>query len=534
MFDKTKNFLLVLALITISIFIGLGTAKAADTIKIDKVIAGNGINFRTTTKGVAVYSMGGQNEGPKKNDELKIQNIYNKGYYLYILNDKKIAGTDIAKARTIRQKALWKVRGYKIVGAYVDEANKLATAAKTAGTNYSVAPSIVSVENPGLLTKNGNYYFSKKIKVKMDGITDNSYKVTFSEAPQGTTFVNKNNSSFQIRIPENSVSNATRFNVTVTGTLSPYKYVKEYFKDNKTDNVALLYETYRSPSKTVVAKVNPNISETTDTNSTDGTYKVTLYIVSGKTSNEVEVESGKKMTKPVTPTREGYNFKGWYTDDTYTVKYDFNKPVTSNLELYAKWELATYTIKYESNGGTKVNSTKVLYDQGIEKPNDPTKSGYYFAGWYKDSEFTSKFSFLTNISKDITLYAKWTKEKPNTHDVTFVPSFGIDPIIVEVKDGQTVQAPLVTNKESDNLAGWFTDESKQTEYDFNAPVKEDLVLYAKWLSADGEEIIETPDTASPAGIAAIIGGIVLFLGGGYVIYTQYGKDVFKKNNNYMN
>ena len=126
------------------------------------------------------------------------------------------------------------------------------------------------------------------------------------------------------------------------------------------------------------------------------------------------------------------------------------------------------------------------------------------------------------------MYAKWSLEKPTTHDVTFIPGFSIEPIVIEVEDGKTVEAPVVTNDESDNLAGWYTDESKQVEYDFNNPVTSDIALYAKWLSATGEEIIQTPDTASPASIAVIVGGLVLLIGGGYIIAKQYGIDIFRR------
>lgn len=530
MIDKAKNLLLVIALITASICVGIGTAKAADTIKIGKVIAGNGINFRTTTNNVAAYSMGGVNVGPKKGDKLTLQSTYDKGYYLYILNDNTISGTEVSKARTIRQKALWSVRGFKIVGAYVSEARQLANAARSAGSNYNISPSIVSVTDPGVLTRSGSYYFSKKIIVKTSGISDNTYKIEFSGAPSGTQVVNKTSTSFQIRVPADSVEELTNFNVTVVGASSPYKYVKEYHKDNSTDNVAILYSTFKSPSKTVMATVNPKASDSTSIsgNGENGYYKVTLYIVSGKTHNDVEVKSGTKLTKPVDPSREGYVFRGWYVDDTYTERYDFNAPVISDLSLYAKWDLASYRISFNSNGGTKVNSQKVSYNTNATKPQDPVKSGYYFAGWYKDSSFQSKFSFLTEIKKNMTLYAKWVTTKPTTYDVTFVASFGNDPIIIEVNNGSTVTAPVVTNEESDNLAGWFTDESKQIEFDFSTPITADTVLYAKWLSSDGEEIIEAPDTASPAGIMAIIGGVILFVGGGFIIYKQYGPELFNR------
>ena len=533
MMKKIKKLFVVLALLTISVFALYDSASAEDSIKVKNVIAGNGINYRTTSDGVAAYSFGSKNMGPKKGDKLVLNKTYNNGYYLYILNDTKIAGTDPVKARTIRQKALWKIRGFKIIGAYVNEATSLYKAALKNGEKYEVVPSFSSVSSPGYLSKNGEYYFSNKIFVKMNNTVNDNYRVIFMNEPKGTQVINQTKTSFQIRVPESSVEKEMSFKVKVVAPLSPYKYVKRYHKDDNTDDLLVLNESFKSPSVMLNVGIKPNVvqdntNNTSNNSNSTGKYNVTLYIVSGKNHNVVEVKAGEKMTKPITPVRTGYIFKGWYTDDTYKNAYDFDKPVNSNIELYAKWELATYTISYDSNGGTSVASAKVQYNEQLEKPEDPVKSGYYFAGWYKDKELKNKFSFFSSISKDTKLYAKWSLEKPTTHDVTFIPGFSIEPVVIEVEDGKTVEAPVVTNDESDNLAGWYTDESKQVEYDFNTPVTKDFALYAKWLSATGEEIIEAPDTASPASIAIIVGGLALLAGGAYIITKQYGIDIFRR------
>lgn len=528
MMKKINKLFVALALLTVSIFAFSSSINAEDSIKVKKVIAGNGINFRTTTDGVAAYSFGSKNMGPKKGDKLVLNQIYNSGYYLYILNDTKIAGTDPVKARTVRQKALWKIRGFKIVGAYVNEATSLYKAALENGKDYVVVPSFKSITSPGYLTKNGDYYFSDKIFVQMNNTVNDNYRVIFMNEPKGTQVINQTKTSFQIRVPVSSVEKDVNFKVKVVAPLSSYKYVKRYHKDDNTDDLLVLNESFKAPSKVVVAGIKPGVFKEDTSTSENGKYKVTLYIISGKNHNVIEVDAGKKLMKPVTPNRKGYTFKGWYTDDTYKNPYNFNKPVNSNLELYAKWELETYTITYDSNGGSNVASSKVQYNEEIEKPEDPVKSGYYFAGWYKDKELKNKFSFFSSISENTKLYAKWSSEKITTHDVTFIPGFSIEPIVIEVEDGKTVEAPVVTNDESDNLAGWYTDEGKQVEYDFNTPVNNDFALYAKWLSATGEEIIEAPDTASPASIAVIVGGLALLVGGIYIITKQYGVDIFRR------
>ncbi len=58
----------------------------------------------------------------------------------------------------------------------------------------------------------------------------------------------------------------------------------------------------------------------------------------GKAIKPDTVEYGKKVPRKADPTEKGYTFKGWYADKALKTKYDFNKPVTKNITIYAKWE----------------------------------------------------------------------------------------------------------------------------------------------------------------------------------------------------
>ena len=64
-----------------------------------------------------------------------------------------------------------------------------------------------------------------------------------------------------------------------------------------------------------------------------------------------------------------------------------------------------YTVNFESNGGSEVKS--ILVDDIVTKPEDPTREGFIFEGWYLDSEFTISFDFSKGIDSNIILYAKW-------------------------------------------------------------------------------------------------------------------------------
>ena len=71
------------------------------------------------------------------------------------------------------------------------------------------------------------------------------------------------------------------------------------------------------------------------------THTVTFNSNGGSEIAPKEVVSGLKIKAPETPTKDKYLFRGWYEDDTCSIKFDFNNtPITSDMTLYAKWEAA--------------------------------------------------------------------------------------------------------------------------------------------------------------------------------------------------
>ncbi len=161
-------------------------------------------------------------------------------------------------------------------------------------------------------------------------------------------------------------------------------------------------------------------------------------------------EKVKEMKHPV-PTRDGYEFLGWYYDNTYNKKVSTD--IASEIEyvqeydnlgcsklttitLFAKWnkieivdneikkdELNKYKIIYNTNGGKKILEDNIYYDSKTETLiEEPTREGYKFLGWYYDSKFTKKVTVkhlekigeegkVLGVTDTINLYAKWEKEK---------------------------------------------------------------------------------------------------------------------------
>lgn len=120
------------------------------------------------------------------------------------------------------------------------------------------------------------------------------------------------------------------------------------------------------------------------------------------------VKKGNTVGAPAEPTKDGYSFAGWYTDVNCTTAYDFDLPVNTDITLYAKW-LAKYTVSFDTDGGSTVESQTVVTGNKATKPAViPTKKGYNFVGWYTDNTYTTEFDFENAIITDnTTIYAKF-------------------------------------------------------------------------------------------------------------------------------
>lgn len=108
-------------------------------------------------------------------------------------------------------------------------------------------------------------------------------------------------------------------------------------------------------------------------------------------------------------------FLGWYTVDEFakvqagqTAVTVENVTATAEVTYCAK-VLRHYTVTFNTNGGTDVDAQDVAYKGLATVPEEPTKIGHVFAGWYADETLATEFDFTTPITADTTVYAKWNK-----------------------------------------------------------------------------------------------------------------------------
>ena len=158
------------------------------------------------------------------------------------------------------------------------------------------------------------------------------------------------------------------------------------------------------------------------------TYTVKYDANGGENAPKEQTKTkGKELVlSTIVPTKEGYKFVNWNTkkDGTGTSYNAGSKYTTeASVTLYAQYEKelneeeTKYTITFYTNDGTTEKSTKVV-NKGdkVVKPEDPTREGYTFDGWYDKKENGKEYDFTKEVTSDISLYAYWSKIGDKTNE----------------------------------------------------------------------------------------------------------------------
>jgi uncharacterized repeat protein (TIGR02543 family) len=137
-----------------------------------------------------------------------------------------------------------------------------------------------------------------------------------------------------------------------------------------------------------------------------------------------------------------------------------------------------FAVSFNSDGGTYVPPQKIPYSQKAERPVNPIKEKYSFSDWYTDEDFTEVYDFETEITGNVTLYAKWRQV---TATVTFNSRGGSAVVPQSVKIGEKAEIPDPPPARNGYLFEcWCTDIGVETQFNFNTLIEGDITLYARW------------------------------------------------------
>ena len=182
-----------------------------------------------------------------------------------------------------------------------------------------------------------------------------------------------------------------------------------------------------------------------------------------------------------TPTLTGYDFVGWRGSDGKTYYPNDTYSTNANVVLTAIWQLKTFTLFYDANGGIVASVGKdVQYSKRIGTLDTPNRTGYTFDGWYTEKDGGTRVtseSIVEGIGS-FTIYAHWSA---NTYNVTFNVDGGtiLVPIIQVIFDSTYEGLPVPT-KTGYTFDGWYTDDDKLITAETIVKTPSDHKLTAHW------------------------------------------------------
>ena len=186
-------------------------------------------------------------------------------------------------------------------------------------------------------------------------------------------------------------------------------------------------------------------------------YTISFETDGGTTVSEITQDYGTAIAAPAQPAKTGYAFVGWYESDPQEL-YDFTTMPARDFTLYAAWELVTYDIVYNLDGGVNgSNPSGYTIESDTITLVDATKRGYEFLGWFSDSGLGAPVSEIEAGSYgDVELFAGWRVIEYE--------------IVYHLPDGATHSNPDFYTVETDGTVfadgvmtgytfdGWFSDE----------------------------------------------------------------------------
>ncbi len=203
-------------------------------------------------------------------------------------------------------------------------------------------------------------------------------------------------------------------------------------------------------------------------------YSISFDADGGSDVATIEQDYDTAVSAPTAPTKTGYTFLGWYEEGA-TEAYAFDKIEARNVALKAKWAIASFSITFNSDGGSAVATIEQEFGSAVVAPANPTKTGYTFAGWF-EAGASEAYDFDVIEARNVALIAKWTV---NTYSISFDANGGSAVAAITQNFGTAVSAPTAPTKLGYDFVGWFEDGADEA-YTFATIEARNVELVARW------------------------------------------------------
>ena len=229
-------------------------------------------------------------------------------------------------------------------------------------------------------------------------------------------------------------------------------------------------------------------------------YTVTFNANGGSVSTTSTTTKDGKLESLPTPTYDGYDFLGWYTEKDGGEKVTTDTVFTKDTTIYAHWQkqaAQAYTVTFDANGGSVTPSSVTTKDGKLESLPTPTRGGYDFLGWYTEKDGGEKVITDTVFTKDTTIYAHWQKQAAQEYTVTFDANGGTinSGVITSYTYGVGATLPTDVTREGYTFAGWYAsaDFSGDPVAAIGKDAMGDKTYWAKWEEVENPEPEPTPE-----------------------------------------
>jgi uncharacterized repeat protein (TIGR02543 family) len=307
------------------------------------------------------------------------------------------------------------------------------------------ATTVTAPESPTRTGYTFNGWFS-------DALLTNEFNLTTMPANDVTLYAKWTINEYTFTFDSNegsSVAAITQdYATTVTAPTPPTRtgYTFNGWFSDALLSTAYTFDTMPASNTTLYAKWTIN------------EYTVTFDSNEGSAVTAITQDYATTVIAPTPPTRTGYTFNGWFSDDALTAAYTFDTMPASNTTLYAKWTINEYTITFELNEGTlgvnQVTTYTVVSDPVVLL--EATKDGHVFQGYYLEATFETLVSTVlpTEVS-NLTVYALFY----TTAFDTYLEAVNDLPNPLSIEDKETIESYLNTYDTFSTFEQGYVDRS---------------------------------------------------------------------------